>query len=63
VTSEAASGWTPVYCGLYSTQAEDEDIDTLEHELPGWVLEFLLRNTVGGVVAAVLSMGRNSASC
>jgi WD repeat-containing protein 48 len=50
VASEAASGWTPVYRGLYSTQAEDEDIDILEHELPAWVLEFLLGNTVGGVV-------------
>lgn len=51
VASEAASGWTPVYRGLYSTQAEDEDIAILEHELPGWVLEFLLANTVDGVVS------------
>jgi WD repeat-containing protein 48 len=50
VASEAASGWTPVYRGLYSTQAEDEDIDILEHELPEWILEFLLVNTVGNVV-------------
>jgi hypothetical protein len=50
VTSEAASGWTPVYFGLYSTPAEDEDIDVLEHEIPGWVLEFLLSNTARGVV-------------
>jgi WD repeat-containing protein 48 len=48
VASEAASGWTPVYRGLYSTQAEDEDLDILERELPEWVLRFLLVNTVGG---------------
>jgi hypothetical protein len=35
VASDAASGWTPVYRGLYSTQTEDEDIDILEHEIPG----------------------------
>jgi hypothetical protein len=33
-----------------STQGKDEGTDILEHELPAWVLEFLLSNTVGGVV-------------
>jgi WD repeat-containing protein 48 len=50
VASDAASGWTPVYRRLYSTQAEDEDTNILEHEHPAWVLGFLLSNTVGGVV-------------
>lgn len=48
--SGTATGWTPVYRGLYSTQTEDEDIDILEQELPAWVLEFLLSNKIGGVV-------------
>jgi WD repeat-containing protein 48 len=49
-SSEAASGWAPVYRGLYSTQSEPEDVDILEQELPGWVLEFLLNNKAAGVV-------------
>ncbi|KAG8776781.1 hypothetical protein FRC15_011755 [Serendipita sp. 397] len=49
-SSEAASGWTPVYRGLYSTQSQLEDIECLEQELPNWTLEFLLSNKVGGVV-------------
>ena len=49
-SSEAASGWAPVYRGLYSTQSEPEDVEILEQELPEWILEFLLNNKVGGVV-------------
>lgn len=49
-SSEAASGWAPVYRGLYSTQSELEDVEILEHELPDWILEFLLNNKVAGVV-------------
>ncbi|PVG01194.1 hypothetical protein CPB86DRAFT_805384 [Serendipita vermifera] len=49
-STEAASGWAPVYRGLHSTQAEEEDIDCLEHELPEWLLEFLLNNKVNGEV-------------
>ncbi|KAG8853595.1 hypothetical protein FRC20_001191 [Serendipita sp. 405] len=49
-SSEAASGWTPVYRGLYSTQSQLEDIECLEQELPNWTIEFLLSNKVGGVV-------------
>jgi WD repeat-containing protein 48 len=48
-SSEAASGWSPVYRGLFSTQMEDEDLYLLEHELPDWVAEFLLANKVNGV--------------
>jgi WD repeat-containing protein 48 len=49
-STEAASGWSPVYRGLYATQGEEEDIDCLEHEIPGWILEFLLNNKVNGEV-------------
>lgn len=49
-SSEAASGWSPVYRGLFSTQMEDEDLCSLEHELPDWLAEFLLANKVNGIV-------------
>ncbi|CAG7850929.1 WD repeat-containing protein 48 homolog [Serendipita indica DSM 11827] len=47
---KAASGWAPVYRGLYATQPQNEDLGALEMELPAWILEFLLNNKVGGVV-------------
>jgi hypothetical protein len=48
--SEAASGWKSTYQGLYGMQASEEDMTALEHEVPEWVLEFLLANTVNGIV-------------
>jgi WD repeat-containing protein 48 len=48
--SEAASGWESIYQGLYGMQASEADMIALERELPEWVLEFLLANTVNGIV-------------
>ena len=48
--SEAASGWKSTYQGLYGLQASEEDMNALEREVPEWVLEFLLANTVNGIV-------------
>lgn len=47
---EAASGWTSIYQGLYGMQASKEDMISLEREMPEWLLEFLLANTVNGIV-------------
>ena len=49
-SSKAASGWAPVYRGLYATQPQNEDLGALEMELPAWIIEFLLNNKVGGTV-------------
>lgn len=48
--SEAASGWKSTYQGLYGMQASEQDMTALEREVPEWVLEFLLANTVNGIV-------------
>lgn len=48
--SEAASGWKSTFQGLYGLQASEEDMIALEREVPEWVLEFLLANTVNGIV-------------
>ena len=48
--SEAASGWKPTYQGLYGMQASEGDMTALKRETPDWVLEFLLANTVTGIV-------------
>lgn len=47
---EAASGWTSIYQGLYGMQTSEEDMISLEREVPEWLLEFLLANTVNGIV-------------
>ena len=48
--NEAASGWKPTYQGLYGMQASEGDMIALKRETPDWVLEFLLANTVTGIV-------------
>jgi len=48
--SEAASGWKSTYQGIYGMQASEEGMVALEREVPEWVLEFLLANTVNGIV-------------
>ena len=50
VCKEAASGWKSIYQGLYGMQASEADMMSLEREVPEWLLEFLLVNTVNGVV-------------
>ncbi len=47
---EAASGWRSIYQGLYGMQASEKDMISLGREVPEWVLEFLLANTVNGIV-------------
>ena len=47
---EAASGWRSIYQGLYGMQASEEDMTSLERDLPEWILEFLLANMVNGTV-------------
>jgi len=48
--NEAASGWKTTYQGLYGMQTSEEDMIALGRDMPEWVLEFLLANTVNGVV-------------
>ena len=48
--SEVASGWMPTYQGLYGMQISEEDMIALEREVPEWLLEFLLANTVNGII-------------